>query len=295
MNTHAAREPFELRGLLPQIGGGRFGFDGFLQLRIFVDRPVDVFQIAGFFVLLFIAGQRDAEFVRDHLCDPVGVSVRPTQHAAHVADHRLCAERAEGDDLRHGAVAVFLADVLDDLGPAVLAEIDVDIRRADAFGIQEPFEQQLELDRINVGDAHGVGNQRTCRRTTPRSDRDAVFFGPVDEVPDDEEIVHEPLFLQNGNLQGVAPLHFFGVRLRAVPAMDALFGDLAEILVLRLAGGWLVAWVFRGGVELETAALGDEEGVVARLGVILEERTHFRRGLEIEIRDVMHPLLVRHI
>jgi hypothetical protein len=51
------------------------------------------------------------------------------------------------------AFAVFLADVFDDFRPARLAEVDVDIRRADALGIEEPFENQAEAQRITIGDA----------------------------------------------------------------------------------------------------------------------------------------------
>ena len=41
-------------------------------------------------------------------------------------------------------VAVFFADVLDDLGPTCLAEVDVDIGRADTLGVQESFEHEFE-------------------------------------------------------------------------------------------------------------------------------------------------------
>ena len=59
-------------------------------------------------------------------------------------------------------VAVFFADVLDDLGPACLAEVDVDIRRRNTLGIEESLKHELEAQRIDVRDAEAEGDQRAC-------------------------------------------------------------------------------------------------------------------------------------
>ena len=60
--------------------------------------------------------------------------------------------RAEGDDLGDGIVAVFFAHVFDDIGAAVVGEIDVNVRRIDALGIEEALEEQAVADGVDVGD-----------------------------------------------------------------------------------------------------------------------------------------------
>jgi len=112
-------------------------------------------------------------------------------HARDVADHHFGAQRAVGDDIRHAVVAVFLADVVDDLAAAPHAEVDVEVGRRDALGIEEALEEQLEAQRVEVGDAEQVGNDAAGAGTAAGADRDAVLLRPVDEVPDDEEIIDE--------------------------------------------------------------------------------------------------------
>jgi hypothetical protein len=53
-------------------------------------------------------------------------------------------QRPEGDDLPDGVGAVLVADVLDDLAAALLAEVDVEVGHRDAFGIEEALEQQVK-------------------------------------------------------------------------------------------------------------------------------------------------------
>jgi hypothetical protein len=45
-----------------------------------------------------------------------------------------------------------LPHVLDDLAAALEAEVHVDVGHRDPLGIQEPLEQQIELERVDVGD-----------------------------------------------------------------------------------------------------------------------------------------------
>ena len=70
--------------------------------------------------------------------------------------------RAERNDLRHLFAPVLLRDVLDHFTPAVGAEIDVDIRHADAFGIEEALKQRAVLKRIDIGNLHRIANQASC-------------------------------------------------------------------------------------------------------------------------------------
>ena len=110
-------------------------------------------------------------------------STRPTSRTTALRLHR-----PEGDDLGDVLAAVLLRDVLDDLAAAALAEVDVDIGQRHALGVEEALEDQVVLDRIDVGDAQAVGDEAAGRRAAARADRDALLARVADEVPDDQEV-----------------------------------------------------------------------------------------------------------
>jgi len=70
-------------------------------------------------------------------------------------------------------------------GPPTLVEVDVDVGHGDAIGVQEALEQQSVLQRIQFGDAQGVGDHRARGRSTTRTHADAVLLGVAHEVGDD--------------------------------------------------------------------------------------------------------------
>ena len=132
--------------------------------------------------------ERHVERRRDLLGDLVDVGERHLEDAADVAHHRLGLHRAEGDDLRDVLAAVLPRDVVDDLAAAPLAEVDVDIGQRDALGIQEALEDEVEVDRIDVGDPQAVGDQAAGRRAAARADRNPLLARVADEIPDDQEV-----------------------------------------------------------------------------------------------------------
>ncbi len=67
------------------------------------------------------------QLVGNHLGKAIAFAVAHAHDAADVADDGFGAHGAEGDDLRDGFAAVFAADVFDDVGAAVVGEVDVDI------------------------------------------------------------------------------------------------------------------------------------------------------------------------
>ena len=87
--------------------------------------------------------------------------------------------------------AVLPGDVLDDLAPARLAEVDVDVGQADALGVQEALEEQVVLHRVDVGDAQAVGDEAARRRAAARPDGNPLLPRVADEVPDDQEVARE--------------------------------------------------------------------------------------------------------
>ena len=96
-------------------------------------------------------------------------------HPAHVAHHRLRLHGPEGDDLGHVLAAVLPRDVLDDLAAARLAEVDVDVGRADALLVQEALEDEVVLDRVDVGDAEAVRHEAARGRAAARADGDPLL------------------------------------------------------------------------------------------------------------------------
>ena len=81
-----------------------------------------------------------------------------------------------------------LRDVLDDFAAAALAEVDVDVGQRHALGVEEALEDEVVLDRIDVGDPQAVGDEAAGRRSAARPDRNALLARVADEVPDDQEV-----------------------------------------------------------------------------------------------------------
>ena len=145
-----------------------------LQPRLVVDRLAE--------------RDRVGRILRHQLAELVDLAVGHLQHAADVAQHAARLQRAEGDDLRHLVAAVALLDVADHLVAPVLAEVDVEVRHRHALGIEEALEQQVEAERIEVGDGQRIGDERAGARAAARPDRDALLLRPLDEVGDDQEV-----------------------------------------------------------------------------------------------------------
>ena len=131
---------------------------------------------------------RIGRVVRNQLRQLIALGVRQVEHAAGVAHDGFCSERAEGRDLRHGIGAVLALHVVDHSVAVVLAEVDVEVRHRHALRIQEALEQQSVAQRIEIGDAQRVRNQRAGSGTSSGADRNPVLFRPVDEVGNDQEV-----------------------------------------------------------------------------------------------------------
>src|SRR5207253_11355786 len=68
------------------------------------------------------------------------------------------------------------------------AEIDVDVGHGHAFRVQEPLEEKVVLQRIDVGDTEAVSHKRSGRRASTWSDRNAMILGVANKIPNDKEI-----------------------------------------------------------------------------------------------------------
>src|SRR5690606_4164356 len=65
--------------------------------------------------------------------------------------------------LRGTVASVPFVDVLDDFFAASVLDVDVDVRRAHPGVGEEPFEEQIVLDRVDGGDAQRVADRRVRR------------------------------------------------------------------------------------------------------------------------------------
>ena len=139
-------------------------------------------------VLLERLVERHVERGRNRFGDLVGVGVGNVHDARDVAHDCPRLHRPEGDDLRDVLAAVLARDVVDDLAAPALAEVDVDVGQRHALGVEEALEDEVVLDRVDVGDAQAVGDEAAGRRAAARPDRDRLLARVADEVPDDEEV-----------------------------------------------------------------------------------------------------------
>ena len=137
--------------------------------------------------------QRDrlGGIVRDQFGDFVDLAEGQAEHAADVADGGAGLQFSEGDDLGDAVAAVFVADIVDDAVAAFLAEVDVEVGHRHAFGVEEALEQQVEAQRVEVGDGQCPGGDRTGAGAAAGADRDALRLRPLDEVGDDQEVAGE--------------------------------------------------------------------------------------------------------
>ena len=144
--------------------------------------------------------QSHFQFVGNHLGQPIAFAVAQAHDAADIAHDGFGAHGAEGDDLRDGIAAVFLAHVFDHVGAAVVGKVDVDIGRIDAFGIEEAFEEQAVADRIDVRNLEQISDDGTGGGTA-RHAGNALAAAIADEIADDEEVADEAGLLDDLQLQ----------------------------------------------------------------------------------------------
>ncbi len=236
--------------------------------------------------------------LRDLLRHTVDLGVRHPERAADVAHDCPGLHGAEGDDLRDVLPAVFPCDVLDDLAPAPLAEVDVDVRQLHPLGIEESLEDEIELQRIDICDLETIGDEAAGCRSTPRADRNPLLPRVANEIPDDQEIALVAHLLDDVDLVVEPALVVRDRMLEAAPIietpkpresfLESLSHDVAEVLAQRerLGDVEVGELMFRGG-EVDVAALGNLDRVMERLRMIAENGGHLTGLLEIELVAVV--------
>ena len=160
---------------------------------------------------------------RHRLGDAVAHQIGIAQHPRRVAHRGPRLDRREGHDLRHPVGAVALGGVADHLAAVALVEVHVDVGHLLAPGVQEPLEEQVVADGVEVHDPEAVGDAAPRGRAPPRAHPDPALPGMADQVPDHQEVRREAHAGDDAELVVDALAHRFGQR-RAVPALGARQG-----------------------------------------------------------------------
>ncbi len=220
---------------------------------------------------------------RHQLRDLVAHEVRVAEHARRVAHRGPGLDRRERDHLRDVVVAVLLRRVTDHLAAVARVEVHVDVGHLLAARVEEPLEQQVVLDRIDVDDAQAVRDARTRRAPPPGPDADATRLGVAHEVPDDEEVRREPHRLDDAELV-LDPLEHVLRRRTVVALLRAVDRELPQVGVLVVALGHRERRQHRlAELDLDLRALGDQQRVVARVRRFAEHVAHLGGALDVEV------------
>ncbi len=167
-----------------------------LQPFAHVNEPVHLFILPVQLAKLRIFFQRqingNIQLSRYHLGNGIHKSIGKIHHTSHVTDHTLCRQRTERNNLHHLVRAVFAAHIINDLLPAVKAEVNVDIRHGHPLRIQETFKQQTVPYGIDVGNLQAVGHNAARRGPPPRSHRNPVAASIINKIPYNKEVIHIP-------------------------------------------------------------------------------------------------------
>ncbi len=220
----------------------------------------------------------DIQLIRDHLGHRIAERVRQVHRPAHISDDALGRHGSEGDDLGHVLLPVFGDHIVDDLTAALEAEVHVNIGHGHALGVQEPLEQQLVADGIELRDPQAVRDQRTGGGAAPRADHDPMSPRIVDEVPDDQEILHISHLLYNAQLI-VKPLPEL-IRHRIVALLKPFPAQLVQVFPGRIWRGHIVnGQLGDAEFDLDIAPFGDLYRIFQRLRGIGKKRRHLLRRL----------------
>ena len=235
------------------------------------------------------------------LRDAVNVGQRHRQRPARIPDGRTRGHRAEGHDLRDPILAVLFGDVRDHFVASLDAKIGVDIGHRDTLGVEKALEEQIEAQRIEVGDLEAVRDERADRRAAPRAHRNPAVARVFDEVPYDQEIGRESHLRDHFELVVEA-----GAQARIVcdpvfvePFAQPKLAELAQILGIASRG---VVRFARHGVlrqmkdlfgNPDVDPIGDARRILTGLGIVAPQVVHLRRALEIELIGVeFHPVRI---
>ena len=142
------------------VADGAFHFcgdiDQLMQVRLVVVDLLEFRKFQGIF-----HGRVMARDEWHELCHAVDFVQGDVHHAPNITQGGLGAHGAKGDDLCDPVASVFGRAILQHLGAAIVLKVEVNIGHRDPPGVQEAFEQQVVLQRIDQRDLQDIGHDGT--------------------------------------------------------------------------------------------------------------------------------------
>lgn len=221
--------------------------------------------------------------LRNELGDGVAEAVGKSECAAGIANRGARRHGSEGDNLRDVVIAIASPDIVQDIVTAIVGEVHINIGHGNTLRIEEPFEEQVILNRIHVGDAGQVGDEATGSASSSGSYDDAFSFRPVDEVLNDQEVGGETGFLDDAE---------FVFHARAMLISDVCaeafgksrFAELSQIDFGRFVVRHIeMRELCFAEPDSDVAAIGDSSCIFNGFGNVFEERCHVFRRTKREI------------
>ena len=130
--------------------------------------------------------------VRQPLDERIHLPLGNAERFRDLADRRARLERRVGADHRDTLRAVATEDVAEHLLAVVRAEIDVEVGKVRALGVEESLEEEVVPERIHVRDLERVRDEAVPGGAAPHRAHPAAPR-ESDDVPADEKVIGEPL------------------------------------------------------------------------------------------------------
>ena len=248
MDTGVPYRALEALGIVHDFGDGRL-----FHCRLEVIEILNaVAQIEFEFLFLVRVCGVDGHVAGHQLCQGVAAVYGIVHHARHVLDCHFCGHGAIGDDVSHVGGAVSARDVVEHVLAAVIVEVYVDIGQRYAVRVEETFEQQIVLQRIDLRNSQAVCHHRAGGGATPRAYAHAHAASLADKVLHDEEVAGKAHGFHYVELKAYAFL-YVGSQGGTVSARGALEGEFFKIvgfefyaveLVVSAEGGYLLVGGF---------------------------------------------------
>ena len=150
----------------------------------------------GVTLILFVVHVRQGDVLthdvrRHRLGEALADRVRLIHHAGGVLERLLRLNGAEGDDLRDLLFTILIGHVVDNFAAATIVKVHIEVGHGDAVGVEESLEDQVVVERVQVGNTHRVRDHGACTGATAGAHANTVALSPVDKVGDHEEVAGE--------------------------------------------------------------------------------------------------------
>src|SRR3989338_90900 len=122
----------------------------------------------------------------DEFRDAIDISISHAEHTPHIAHHGACFHFSKGNNLTD--VSIFLRHILNHFIATAHTKIDIDVRHADTFGIEKTFEEKIMRQGINIRNSKAVGHDRSCSRTSSRTDGQTLATSKFNKVSNDYKV-----------------------------------------------------------------------------------------------------------